>query len=380
MHYAKYVWPDIANAEWVWTRWRFPGAMAVGACAADGQVALDVGRIAAGGRGCWRDGLSVCMQWSPIRRCMASCGRCRNGCCAHWGRGGLRAARLCDLYRRCTYEYSFWRWRDQYRADRACAAACAAHLALLDLPGQVDFVKIDVEVQRLRRWRAWRLLEYDRPLLVVEVHTLGRKTGLCKCWEDCPSLRCGASPILCRAGCVVVATFLDCGRDRPRWEGERWQGTRSGQGWGGRMCWCCLVAAGRNGDVVCGWMGGVLFLTGLLLVAVGVGRRGSMARWTMQRGGEKTMTGDAAVENLLLEVSILRSENAILRAYCEVAPSSVWQPVGTGFVYRGGMKGELRVDVDTSAYQQRAAMFGARRNSQQHLPMPSCPTKRCDMT
>ena len=62
--------------------------------------------------------------------------------------------------------------------------------------------------------------------------------------------------------------------------------------------------------MVCGWMGGVLFLTGLLLVAVGVGRRGSMARWTMQRG-EKTMTGDAAVENLLLEVSILRSENAI---------------------------------------------------------------------
>jgi hypothetical protein len=60
------------------------------------------------------------------------------------------------------------------------------------------------------------------------------------------------------------------------------------------------------------------------------------------------MTGDAAVENLLLEVSILRSENAILRAHIvRLHTSSVWQPVGTGFVYRGGMKGELRVDVDT---------------------------------
>ena len=65
--------------------------MAVGACAADGRVALDVGRIAAGGRGCWRDGLSV-YAMEPNRRCMASCGRLRERLLCHWGRGGLRAS------------------------------------------------------------------------------------------------------------------------------------------------------------------------------------------------------------------------------------------------------------------------------------------------
>ena len=55
-------------------------------------------------------------------------------------------------------------------------------------------------------------------------------------------------------------------------------------------------------------MVGVLFLTGLLL-AVGWGRRINGEMDNAERG-EDAMTRDAAVENLLVEVPILRSENA----------------------------------------------------------------------
>ena len=106
---------------------------------------------------------------------------------------------------------------------------------------------------------------------------------------------------------------------------------------------------------------GVLFLTGLLLVAVGGGEK--RINGEMDNAEGKTMTGDAAVENLLLEVSILRSENAILRAHIvRVAHIISVAAGGDSFVYRGGMKGELRVDVDTISISAEAAMFGARRN------------------
>ena len=94
MHYAKYVWPDIANAELgVDEVEGFPGAMAVGACAADGQGGFGCGA----NRGGWSRLLArrferVCngAQSGAAWRVAVDC---RNGCCAHcWGRGGLRAS------------------------------------------------------------------------------------------------------------------------------------------------------------------------------------------------------------------------------------------------------------------------------------------------
>jgi hypothetical protein len=52
---------------------------------------------------------------------------------------------------------------------------------------------------------------------------------------------------------------------------------------------------------------------------------------------------DTTIEELMQENATLRAEVARLQSL------PVWQPVGTGFVYRGGMsdnEGELEVDGD----------------------------------
>ena len=93
----------------------------------------------------------------------------------------------------------------------ACGCLCSA-LTRLDLPGQADLVKIDAEgaeaealegrggcwSMTVRRWW-WRCIRW------------GARQGYANAGRVAPYSGCGASPIPCRAGCVVVATFLDCG-------------------------------------------------------------------------------------------------------------------------------------------------------------------------
>jgi FkbM family methyltransferase len=176
MHYAKYVWPDIANAELgVDEVEGFPEPWLLAHVPLMGGVALDVGA----NRGGWSRLLArrfervYAMEPNPALH-----GELRSiAGTVVVPLGAWRIAGERDFVTYADGAHTSTHFGDggiNTGAPTGRVRLPVQRIDALDLPGQVDFVKIDVEGAEVEALEgAWRLLEYDRPLLVVEVHTLG---------------------------------------------------------------------------------------------------------------------------------------------------------------------------------------------------------------